>query len=128
MLYRIHAIAVWLCVRPDLLNQSYDRFSRAGVVATLDQFKTLRSSVAPELQQELYGLMASNPDAALRRMVELAAAQGVTTSSDEVRGFLSEMNSSDEFDDIALDAVALTAIAGGSMRGGWGRKKGGERS
>ena len=83
-------------------------------MATLDQFKTLRSSVAPELQQELYGLMASNPDAALSRMVELAAAQGVTTTSDEVRRFLSEMNSSDEFDDIALDAVALTAIAGGA--------------
>ena len=83
-------------------------------MATLDQFKTLRSSVAPELQQELFGLMASNPDAALSRMVELAAAQGVTISSDEVRGFLSEMNSSDEFDDIELDAVALAAIAGGS--------------
>ena len=82
-------------------------------MATLDQFKTLRSSVAPELQQELYGLMSSNPDAALSRMVDLAAAQGITTSSDEVRGFLSEMNSSDEFDDIELDAVALTAISGG---------------
>ena len=97
---------------------------RAGAMATIDQFKTLRSSVAPELQQELFGLMASNPDAALSRMVELAAAQGVTTSSDEVRGFLSEMNSSDEFDDIALDAVALTAIAGGGMRRGSGRQKG----
>ena len=91
-------------------------------MATLDQFKTLRSSVAPELQQELFGLMSSNPDAALSRMVELAAAQGVTISSDEVRGFLSEMNNSDEFDDIALDAVALTAIAGGrSMRRGSGQ-------
>ena len=46
-------------------------------MATLDQFKTLRSSVAPELQQELFGLMSSNPDAAVSRMVELAAAQGV---------------------------------------------------
>ena len=85
-------------------------------MATLDQFKTLRSCVAPELQQELYGLMASNPDAALSRMVELAAAQGVKTTSDEVRGFLVEMNSSEEFDDIELDAVALTAIAGGTKR------------
>ncbi len=83
-------------------------------MATLDQFKTLRSSVAPELQQELYGLMASNPDVALSRMVEMAAAQGVTTTSDEVRGFLSEMNSSEEFDDIELDALALAAIAGGN--------------
>ena len=83
-------------------------------MATLDQFKTLRSCVAPELQQELYGLMASNPDAALSRMVELAAAQGVTTSSDEVRGFLRAMENEEEFDDIELDAVALTAIAGGA--------------
>ena len=86
---------------------------QSGGMATLDQFKTLRSSVAPELQQELFGLMTSNPDAALSRMVDLAAAQGITTSSDEVRGFLSEMNSSEEFDDIELDAVALAAIAGG---------------
>ena len=82
-------------------------------MATLDEFKALRSSVAPELQQELFGLMSSNPDAALSRMVELAAAQGVTTSSDEVRGFLRAMNNEEEFDDIQLDAVALTAIAGG---------------
>ena len=85
-------------------------------MATLDQFKTLRSSVSAEVQQELFGLMASNPDAALSRMVELAAAQGITTSSDEVRGFLSEMNSSDEFDDIELDAVALSSISGGWNR------------
>ena len=86
----------------------------AGGMATLDQFKTLRSSVAPELQQELFGLMASNPDAALSRMVELAAEQGVTTSSDEVRGFLRAMDDEEEFDDVELDAVALAAIAGGN--------------
>ena len=93
---------------------------RAGAMATLDQFKTLRSSVAPELQQELFGLMASNPDAALSRMVELAAAQGVTLSTEAVRGFLKQMDEDDEFDDIELDAVALAAIAGGNRgrRGG----------
>ena len=85
-------------------------------MTTLNQFKTLRSSVAPELQQELFGLMASNPDAALSRMVELAAAQGITTSSDEVRGFLRAMENEEEFDDIELDAVALSSIAGGWNR------------
>ena len=84
-------------------------------MATLDQFKTLRSSVAPELQQELFGLMASNPDAALSRMVEMAAAQGVTLTSDEVQGFLAQMDDDEEFDDIELDAVALAAIAGGRV-------------
>ena len=89
-------------------------------MTTLDEFKALRASVPPEVQKELYGLMVSNPDAALSRMVEMAAAQGVTTSSDEVRGFLSQMDDDEEFDDIELDAVALAAIAGGgrSRRGG----------
>ena len=83
-------------------------------MATLDQFKALRSSVAPELQKELFGLMSSNPDAALSRMVELAAGQGVTLSTEEVRGFLKQMDDDEEFDDIELDAVALSAIAGGN--------------
>ena len=90
-------------------------------MTTLNDFKALRSSVAPELQQELFGLMSSNPDAALSRMVELAAAQGVTLTSDEVQGFLAQMDDDEEFDDIELDAVALAAIAGGRV----GRQGGG---
>ncbi len=89
-------------------------------MTTLDDFKALRSSVPAEVQQELYGLMVSNPDAALSRMVEMAAAQGVTLSTDDVQGFLSQMDDDEEFDDIELDAVALTAIAGGG-----GRSRGG---
>ena len=89
-------------------------------MATLDQFKTLRSSVAPELQQELFGLMSSNPDAALSRMVELAAAQGVTLTTDEVQNFLAQMDDDEEFDDIELDAVALSSITGGYGRGNRG--------
>ena len=85
-------------------------------MTTLDDFKALRASVPAELQQELYGLMASNPDAALSRMVDLAAAQGVTLTTDEVRVFLRAMDDDGEFDDIQLDAVALTAIAGGTKR------------
>ena len=50
-------------------------------------------------------------------MVELAAGQGVTLTTEEVRGFLQAMDDEEEFDDIELDAIALTAIAGGSNRG-----------
>ena len=82
-------------------------------MTTLNYFKALRSSVPAEVQQELFGLMSSNPDAALSRMVELAAAQGVTLTTDEVQNFLAQMDDDEEFDDIELDAVALTAIAGG---------------
>ena len=50
-------------------------------------------------------------------MVELAAEQGVTLTVDQVREILQQMDEDSEFDDIELDAVALTAVAGG-----WGRR------
>mgnify|MGYP001207206151 CR=1 FL=1 len=84
-------------------------------MTTLNDFKALRASVPAEVQQELFGLMASNPDAGLSRMVELAAAQGVTLTTEEVKGFLKQMDEGEEFDDIELDAVALAAMAGGRV-------------
>ena len=83
-------------------------------MTTLEQFKEVRLKVSPEVQQELFKLMTSSPDAALQRMVQIAADKGVSLTTEEVRGFLREMDDTDEFDDIALDAVALTAIAGGN--------------
>ena len=82
-------------------------------MTTLNDFKQLRASVPAEVQKELYSLFSSDPDAARQRMVELAAEQGVTLTIDQVRQFLKQMNEDSEFDDIELDAVALTAIAGG---------------
>ena len=85
---------------------------------TLEQFKEVRMKVAPEVQQELFTLMTSNPDDAISRMVEIAGEKGLTVSKEEVKGFLREMDDSEEFDDIELDAVALVAIAGGAERRG----------
>ena len=53
------------------------------------------------------------PDAAINRMVEIAGEKGLKVTSEEVRGFLKAMDDEKEFDDIELDAIALTAIAGG---------------
>ena len=86
-------------------------------MTTLNDFKALRASVSPQVQTELYSLFASDPDAARQRMVEIAAEKGVTLTVEEVKGFLREMDDDEEFDDIELDAIALTAIAGG-FRGG----------
>ena len=47
-------------------------------------------------------------------MVEIAAEKGVTLTAEEVKGLLKQMDEDEEFDDIELDAVALTAIAGGA--------------
>ena len=90
-----------------------DLLSSFRAMATLEQFKEVRMKVAPEVQKELFQLMTSNPDSAISRMVEIAGEKGLTVSKEEVRGFLREMDDSDEFDDIELDAVALAAIAGG---------------
>ena len=82
-------------------------------MATLEEFKALRAGVAPEVQTELYRLFSSDPDAATQVMVEIASSKGVALTTEEVRGFLRAMDDEEEFDDIELDAVALTAISGG---------------
>ena len=87
-------------------------------MTTLNDFKQLRSSVPAEIQKELYSLFSSNPDDARQRMVDLAAEKGVTLTVDQVRTFLTQMNEESEFDDIELDPIALTAIAGGQAGGG----------
>ena len=89
-------------------------------MTTLNDFKALRASVSADVQSELYSLFASDPEAARQRMVALAAEQGVTLTIDQVRGFLTAMDDEEEFDDIELDAVALTAIAGGKRGGNRG--------
>ena len=86
-------------------------------MATLEEFKSLRAGVAPEMQTELYSLFVSDPGAARQRMVDIAAEQGVILTAEEVKGFLQAMDDEEEFDDIELDAIALTAIAGGYKRG-----------
>ena len=83
------------------------------MTTTLNDFKALRASVPAEVQKELYSLFSQDPDAARQRMVELAAEKGVTLTLDQVRQFLQQMNEESEFDDIELDPIALTAIAGG---------------
>ena len=89
-------------------------------MTTLEEFKALRAGVRPEMQTELYRLIRSDPDAARQRIVEIAAGEGVTLTTEEVRGFLQQMDEDEEFDDIELDAVALSAIAGGYGRGNRG--------
>ena len=49
-------------------------------------------------------------------MVEIAAEKGVTLTVEEVKGFLKQMDVDEEFDDIELDAVALSSISGGWNR------------
>ena len=85
-------------------------------MATLEEFKAMRDAVPMSVQGELFKLMTSDPDASIQRMVEIAAEKGMTVTSEEVRGFLRQMDEDEEFDDFELDAVALAAIAGGAHK------------
>ena len=58
-------------------------------------------------------MKSSDPEVGKQRMVEIAAEQGVTVTTEEVRCFLLQMDEDEEFEDIKLDAVALAAVAGG---------------
>ena len=60
--------------------------------------------------------MTSDPEAGKQRMVEIAPEKGMTVTTEEVRGFLRQIDESDEFDDIELDPIALAAIAGGTRQ------------
>ena len=82
-------------------------------MTTLNDFKQLRASVPAEVQKELARLVFSDPEAGFSRMVEIAAEKGMTLTIDEVRSFLRAMQEEEEFDDLELDPIALTAIAGG---------------
>ena len=86
------------------------------VMAALERLKTLRAGVAHEVPIELVGLMTSDPEAGKQRMVEIAADQDMALTTEEVRGFLLQIDDEEEFDDIELDAVTLAAVAGGHRR------------
>ena len=86
-------------------------------MATLQDFKTLQTSVSSTDQAEIAELYITNREAAINKMIGIAAEKGVTLTSEEVQSFISEMNEDDEFDDIELTAAALSSIAGG-----WGHR------
>ena len=82
-------------------------------MATLQEFKTLQASVSSEDQEQIAELYITNREAAVSKMITIAAEKGVTLTSDEVQSFISQLDEDDEFDDIELTAAALSSIAGG---------------
>ena len=82
-------------------------------MATIEQFKQIRSSVSPEIQTELYGLRFKQADTAVQSIIGIASENGVTFTADEVRSYLRELDAEDEFDDIELDVATLAAVSGG---------------
>ena len=86
---------------------------------TIQEFKQIRSSVSPEVQTDLYGLVAQDIDAAVQKMIDIGKENGVSFTSDEVKSYLRTLDDEDEFDDVELNEAALAAVAGGKYhRGG----------
>ena len=87
-------------------------------MATLEQFKEVRASVSPEVQNELYALTIQDPEAAVQRMIGIASENGASFTAHEVASYLREMEEKDEFNDIELDEATLAAVSGGRMEMG----------
>ena len=79
----------------------------------LERFKQLSGAMPKEKKVELYQQFVASPEAGINSIITLAAAQGLELSQVEVSELIKSIDVDDEFDDIELDAVALTAIAGG---------------
>ena len=94
---------------------------------SVDQFKELRASISPETEQEVKALMLSDADAGLDKIVEIAASKDVKLTADDA-AFLLELSEADAVEDdedenVALDALALTAVAGGRWQKSFDRRR-----
>ena len=89
-------------------------------MATLQQFKDIRSSLSSDQQSSLYEQFVNDQDGAINKMISIAKEQGIAITSDEVLSYLKELDNDDEFDDIELTAATLSSISGGN-RGSTGR-------
>ena len=89
-------------------------------MATLQQFKDIRSSLSSDQQSSIYEQFINDQDGAINKMISIAKEQDIAMTSDEVLSYLKELDNDDEFDDIELNAATLSSISGGH-RGSTGR-------
>ena len=110
----------------DDVNEFLSQLPDFETTVSLDQFKELRQSLTPEIEQEITGLIMTDYDAGVERIVEVASSKGVTIPVDEVEFLLDKLQDEEvednEDEDVELDAVALTAVAGGRRKASRARK------
>ena len=110
----------------DDVNAFLDQVPDPETTVSLDQFKTLKQSISPEIEQEITGLILTDYDSGVDRIVEVASSKGVTIPLEEVDILLDQLEDEaeeDEDENIELDAVALTAVAGGRRKSRRGRRR-----
>ena len=86
-------------------------------MSKLERFKQLSDAMPMEQKVELYQQFVGNPEAGINSIIALAAGHGLDLTQAEVSELIKTIDVEDEFDDVQLDAVALSSITGGSKRG-----------
>ena len=81
----------------------------------LERFKQLSDAMPMEQKVALYQQFVASPEEGINSIIALAADQGLELSQAEVSELIKTIDVDDEFDDVELDPIALTAIAGGSI-------------
>ena len=124
------AAAQGMQMTSDDVNAFLEQLPDPETTVSFDQFKALKQSISPEIEQEITGLILTDYDSGVDRIVEVASSKGVTIPLEEVDILLDQLEDEaeeNEDENIELDAVALTAVAGGkgaSRRGGYRRRRG----
>ena len=83
----------------------------------LERFKQLSDAMPMEQKVALYQQFVASPEEGINSIIALSAEQGLDLSQAEVSELIKTIDVDDEFDDVELDPIALTAIAGG-----WGHR------
>ena len=86
-------------------------------MSKLERFKQLSDAMPMEQKVELYQQFVGNPEAGIKSIIALAASHGLDLTQAEVSELIKTIDIEDEFDDVQLDAVALSSITGGYKRG-----------
>ena len=79
----------------------------------LERFKQLSDAMPMEQKVALYQQFVASPEEGINSIIALAAEQGLELSQAEVSELIKTIDVDDEFDDVELDPIALTAIDGG---------------
>ena len=108
------------------IEEYLDKLPEEQTSITVEKFESLRKELTTEVEQEITALIMTDYDAGVDRIVKIASSKGVNIPEDDVDMLIEQLNSQmkedDEGEDVELDAVALTAVAGG-RRSKWAMRR-----
>ncbi len=103
--------------KPELTYENFDGFSDYSDALTgsklegAEEFRAIRETLSAKQETKLLEKWVKKPNAALKQMVNIASKNDVDFTKDAMRGILLDMDSYNEFTDVAgRDAVALDAL------------------